>query len=175
MGIYRRPDSPFWWLWLERPGQRSIRESSGIPLAGGTPGQARQNRELAEQAYAARMGDLARQRYQLPTERPRITFAQYRAWYNEHVSRHKRGADREASMFRQLGQFFDDRRLDEITKDLALEWRTARRQTVGPATINREQELLVHVLNTAVPKHLEAHVDEFRKRFGRDPRGNKTA
>lgn len=63
MGIYRRPDSHFWWLWLERPGQCPIRESTRIPVTGGMPGQTRQNRELAEQAYAARMGDLARQRY----------------------------------------------------------------------------------------------------------------
>lgn len=157
MGIYRRPDSPFWWLCLERPGQRPVRESTRIPVDGGTPGQTRQNRELAEAAYAARMGDLARQRYRLPTDRPRITFAKFREWYSEQFTQHKRGADRERSMLRQLGRYFDRDYLHTIERAAIMQWRTARARAVAPATVNRELHILRHLLGQAVPTYLEAN------------------
>lgn len=157
MGIYRRPDSAFWWLCLERPGQRPIREATRIPADGGTPGQTRQNHELAQAAYSVRMGDLARRRYDLPTARPIISFAKFREWYAEQFSAHKRGLSRERSMLRQLGATFDDRALDRLTRRDILEWRTARRTQVSASTVNRELQLLKHVLAQAVPEYLEAN------------------
>ena len=157
MAVYGRPDSPFFWLCLERPLRRPIRESTGIPVDGGTPEQTRLNRRLAQEAYAARMGDLARQRYALPVDKPTITFAQHAAWYLEHISSQKRNQVREASMLRQLGKYFDDRQLDEITKNDAHEWRTARRQQVAPGTVNRELILFRHLMGRAIPKYLDAN------------------
>ena len=154
MAVYIRPDSPFLWLALERPRRRPIRESTGIPLDGGTGDQTRHNRRLAQEAYAARMGDLARQRFELPTERPSTSFADYRAWYLEHISSTKRNQVREASMLRQLGKYFDDQTLEDITLDAAREWRTARRRQVAPGTVNRELILFKHLMGTAVPKYL---------------------
>lgn len=155
MGIYRRPDSVFWWLALERPGLRPIREATHIPLEGGNPSQTKQNRELAQAAYSARMGDLARARYQLPTDRPVTGFAQHRVWYYDNVSIHKRNTVRERSMLGQLGRFFDKFPLHRIDRDLILEWRTQRATEVAPGTVNRELELLKHLLGTAVPKYLD--------------------
>ena len=155
MGIYIRPDSPFFWICLERPRRRPVRESTGVPIDGGTPEQTRQNRRLAQESYAARMGDLARQRFDLPTDKPTISFAEYRAWYLEHISSQKRNQVREASMLRQLGTFLDRFALDEISREDAHEWRTARRRQVAPATVNRELILLRHLMGTAVPKYLD--------------------
>ena len=157
MGVYTRPDSPFFWICLERPRRKPIRESTGIPTDGGTADQSRHNRRLAQEAYSARMGDLARLRYELPGNKPAISFEDYRAWYLEHISSQKRNLVREASMLRQLGKFFDDRELDEITLDDAHEWRTARRRQVAAGTVNREAVLLKHLLGTAVPKYLGAN------------------
>ena len=157
MGIYRRPDSPFWWICLERPGQRAIRESTRIPVDGGSEFQTGENRNLAEAAYAARMGDLARRRYQLPVDRAIVSFAKFREWYGQHISTHKRNLDRELSMARQLGRFFDKWALHQITKDLVLEWRTHRAREVSPSTVNREFALLRHMLSSAVPTYLEAN------------------
>lgn len=155
MGIYARPDSKFYWLCLERPGQRPIREKTAIPVAGGNPSQTKQNRELAQAAYAVRMGDMARARYNIPTERPIATFAAYRVWYYDNFSTQKRNAARERSMLKQLGQTFDRFTLHTIDRDQVLKWRTARARAVAPGTVNRELELLKHMLGTAVPKYLE--------------------
>lgn len=154
MAVVTRTDSPYFWVTLERPGQRPIRESTHIPVRGATPAQTKKNRRLAEAAYASRMGDLARARYQLPIERPRIGFADYRAWYLEHIASHKRNLVRERSMLVQLGAYFDGSDLADIDLDTAREWRTWRARQVAPATVNRELDLVKHLLGTAVPKYL---------------------
>lgn len=157
MAPYSRPDSPFWWLCLERPKQRPIRERTLIPVDGGTPEQTKENTALARQAYAVRMGDLARNRYQLATDKPQIAFAKYRAWYYEHESSRKRNQARERSMLTLLGAYFDDDFLHTIDTDAVIEWRTARAKEVAPATVNRELALLKHLLGTAKPKYLDTN------------------
>lgn len=155
MGVVVRRNSPFFWVNLERPGQRPIRESTKVPIKGATPAQAKENRRLADAVYAARMGDLARARHQLPTDKARATFRTYRAWYLEHISVHKRNEEREASMLRQLARTFDELDLSTIDLDRARAWRTARSREVSPSTVNRELALLKHLLGAAVPKYLE--------------------
>jgi integrase len=158
MAPYKRTDSPFWWLCLERgPGKPPLREHTLIPVDGGTPQQTKANAALAQQAYAARMVDLARHRYNLPGDRASIAFAKFRLWYAEHISTTKRGVIREQSMLRKLGQFFDELPLDTIDTDTILEWRTARNKEVAPGTVNRELILLKHLLGKAVPKYLETN------------------
>lgn len=155
MAVVSRPDSPFYWLNLERPGQRVIRESTKIPVHAPTPKQHQENRRLAEAIYAARMGDLARARHQLPVDKPRITFKAYRAWYLDHIAAHKRNQIREKSMLKQLGAYFDAKDLAAIDLDAAREWRTARARQVAPNTVNRELALLKHLMASAVPKYLD--------------------
>ena len=160
MSVYTRTDSPFYWLALERPKRRPLRESTRIPVDGGSRAQTQRNRALAAEVYAARMGDLARQRYALPTDRPAITFADYRHWYETHISTQKRNLARERSMLGQLGRYFDALQLDEITREKIIEWRTRRGaesvsgRRLAPATVGRELVLLRHLLGTAIPKHL---------------------
>jgi integrase len=152
MGVFTRPDSPFYWLWLEGAGRPKV--NTKIPI--GTTSDARQeNRKLAEQAYHALMGDRARARFSLPTDRPARAFSAHREWYATHVSTQKRGTRREISMLKQLGAFFDARDLAAIDKALTIEWRTTRLKEVSASTVRREEELLKHLLTTAVPKYLE--------------------
>ena len=70
MSIFLRPRSPYWWIRVSRPLGPPIRESTGIPIDGGTPEQTQRNRDLAQRAYRARAGDVARDRYQLPVMAP---------------------------------------------------------------------------------------------------------
>jgi integrase len=152
MGVFTRPDSPFYWLWLEGAARPKV--NTKIPI--GTTTDARQeNRKLAEQAYHALMGDRARARYQLPTDRPPRAFASHREWYATNVSAQKRGTRREISMLKQLGTFFDAKDLTAIDQVLAIEWRTARLKEVSASTVRREEAILKHLLTTAVPKYLE--------------------
>ena len=163
MGVYTRRNSPFYWIVFGPPGGCRTFESTRIPIDGGTPAQTKRHKQLAQQAYATRMADLARERYQLPTARPRITFASYRAWYVTHITSQKRGQRAERSLLRQLGQYFDDRYLDAITREDIFEWRTQRgEERVGarrraPGSVRRELGLLKHLLGTATPKYLAAN------------------
>ena len=60
MAVYSRPDSPFLWILLEgADGRRARRLSTKIPI-GATPADRRENLALAQSAYEAAMGDLAR-------------------------------------------------------------------------------------------------------------------
>lgn len=155
MGVYARPDSPFFWLLLERPGQRPIRERTQIPKTGGSPEQTKELRRQAQEVYALRMTELARRVHKLPVATARRTFSQHREWYAAHVSSQKRGTTREVSMLKQLGAFFDARELVELDHALAREWRTARLKDVSASTVRREEALLKHLLTTAVPKYLD--------------------
>lgn len=155
MGVVTRKDSPFYWLNLERPGLPPLREATRIPVAAATPDQAKQSKLMAEAAYVTRMAELARARHGLAIERPSVTFRAYRLWYVEHISAHKRNLIRETSMLRQLAPTFDALPLSAIDLDTGRAWRTARARVVSPATVNRELDLLKHLLASAVPKYLE--------------------
>jgi integrase len=151
MGTYLRADSPFWWMLLEPTGAR---ESTRIPVDGGTDFQTKENKKLAQQAYAVAMGDLARNRYDIAVERPRITFKDYRAWYLDHVCIHHRNYTREKSMLGQLGTHLDRFHLDEINRDVGQEWMTARKAKVKAGTVKRELETLKALLSSSVPRYL---------------------
>lgn len=155
MGVYHRPDSPFWWLLLERPGQKPIREKTSIPVDGGAPPLTKELKRQAQEAYAKRMAELARGHYGLPVPIVGRTFADHRAWYKDHVSAHHRGASREYSALKYLGQFFDAYELRAIDQAVAREWRTWRLKTVSTSTVRREEQMLKAILTSAVPKYLE--------------------
>jgi hypothetical protein len=71
MGIFTRPDSPYWWLFLETTKQK---EKTEIRI-GETTAQRKDSRRVATDRYHQRMNELAARLYQLPTARPAIRFA----------------------------------------------------------------------------------------------------
>jgi integrase len=165
MGVYTRQDSPWYWLWLERPGRPALREKTRIPVHAPTALQRKTQRAQAEDAYRARMGELARAGYDLPTALPARTFAALADWYETHVTAHKRGAAREREILQQLRKHFGPLQLADLTLAHVREWMTARRaekvprssRTVSVATVNRELDVLKHVLGSAVPTYLDAN------------------
>jgi integrase len=154
VGVVVRKDSKYFWLMLERAGLPQIRESSRVLAKGVPPRVLKENRALAESIYAARMGDLARQRHGLAVEREQVTFSTYAAWYAAHVTPTKRTAAREASAIRTLTRFFGRYPLHLIDQALAREWVTARREQVKPGTVNRELDVLKSMLSAATPKYV---------------------
>lgn len=155
MGVFVRPHSPYWHIWLNGMPASRARINTKIPI-GATPFLKRESRKLAEQVFAAMMGDRARDRFGLTRQTAR-TFAQQRVWYVEHVTPHKRGIGKEKSILKQLGAFFDEHDLSRIDRTLVSEWRMVRLKAVAPATINREEAVLKHLLSTAVPTYLSAN------------------
>lgn len=154
MGVYEKKGSPNWHVWID--GAAKPRVNTKIPI-GETAEDRKKSRKLAMQVYHQLMAAGARRRFGLPKEQPARSFAEHRVWYASHVSAMKRGTDREESMLRQLGAFFDTYQLAEIDQPAAREWRTWRKQQVSASTIRREEALLKHLLTTAIPTYLETN------------------
>lgn len=154
MGLYRRQDSPYWWLYLETI---KTRERTTI-LVGETIAQRQEAKRLAKEAYQRRMLELAEQQVKrLPSGPPMIRFAAYADTYAEHVIALHRGARRELEMLKPLRAAFDPFLLSAIDADRVRAYMAARTSAnVGPRTINREVDLLKGMLRDAVGKYLQA-------------------
>src|SRR4030095_13134993 len=155
MGIYIRPESPYWWMYLETLKQK---EKTDIRV-GTTIVQRRESKRLALDRYHQRMNELAARLYQLPTARPAIRFAKYAEPYKTDTIAHRAGARRELEMCAHLIAFFGDDLLTAIDRDRVKAYHTMRRTDMPPAaavTINREVDLLKGMLRDAVPKYLSA-------------------
>jgi integrase len=156
MGVYRRKDSPYWWLWLEAPpGGRPKAESTKIRLDAPTVEQRRDNKQLAEQIYHQRQAEYLRDAHGL-TPKPIIPFSAYATWYEQHAIVTHSSRAREASMLRRLRAHFRTTPLHQIDRPAVLEWRTTRLTDVAPATVDRELDVLKSLLASAVPKYLTA-------------------
>jgi hypothetical protein len=153
MGVFTRPDSPVWWLFLETTKQK---ERTDIRL-GATVAQRKDSQRLARDRYHQRMNELAARLYRLPRAAPAIRFATYAAPYATDVIAHRKGARREREMLAPLLAFFGNDLLTTIDQDRVRMYQTARRTaTVAAVTINREIDLLKGMLRDAVPKYLQA-------------------
>jgi Phage integrase family len=153
MGLFTRPDSPYWWLFLETTKQK---ERTDIRL-GETTAQRKDSRKLATDRYHQRMNELSARLYKLPSATPAIRFAKYADPYARDVIAHRRGARRETELLGQLVAFFGADLLSVIDQDRVRAYQTSRR-TGGAAarTVNREIDLLKGMLRDAVPKYLNA-------------------
>ncbi len=164
MGIYTRPDSQYWWLYLETSKRK---QRTNLLVKGSDPERTKLNRKLAEEIYHTEMARLAVEPYGL-AEKPRIRFEEYADWYETHVVPRHRGADRERQILAALRRAFGKEWLHTLDRARIEEWMTARaaqsakRHTnstrplrpIAPATVNRELDLLKRVLVSAVPKYL---------------------
>jgi integrase len=158
MGVYRRPDSPYWWLYLETapPGAQRVKTTV---VVGETAAQRRDSRTLAQAVYFERMNTKGAQLHKLPIDREAIRFAKYAAPYQTNVIAHRKGARREEELLRHLVTFFGADLLTSIDSDRVREYQTARlraRPAASATTINREVDLLKVMLRDAVPKYLPA-------------------
>jgi integrase len=156
MGVFARPDSKFFWLYLPTapPGQR--KEKTAV-LVGTTATERRDNKLLAQQVYAQRMTELAARIHRLPSARPGMKFGVYAAVYAVDVLAHQRGHIRALEILTQLRRAFDGYVLSAIDQELVRAYMTQRRATCAPRTINREVAVLKGMLRDAVPKYLDAN------------------
>ena len=169
MGIFRRRESKYWWLWLETAPRGQKREKTDV-LVGRTKAQGRASRTLAEQVYYKRMGELATQAHGLPQAKATTTFGAFADWYRTHQLPAHRGATREGEILTRLARDFGRDDLRALTPDRVREWMTTRLATptrvtkakrtaarlvrASAATVNREVDVLKAVLQAAVPTYL---------------------
>jgi integrase len=162
MGVYSRPDSPVWWLWL-----KTIRRKERTDIEiGTTAAQRRDSRKIAEDRYHQRMNEIAARLYKLPTATPAIRFAKYAESYRADTIALRKGARREGELLDALLKDFGDELLTAIDADRVRLYMRRRRETriringkdsgrtVSAVTVNREVDLLKAMLRDAVPKYL---------------------
>lgn len=164
MGIYTRPDSPYYWVHFEGTKRR---ENTKVLVQAPTDAERRENRQLAESIYHAGMADRARQQHHLPSKKSAATFRAFVEWYKAHELPSHRGKERELDILPRLVAVFGAYDLREIRPDLVFErWITPRRtetrtvgkRTIGPPTtntINREVDVLKSVLSAGVPTYYD--------------------
>lgn len=158
MGVYSRPDSPYFWMAIEQAQGPPLRESTGIPCRGLSPEQARENRKLANRLYLSRTTTDAAAALGLVDDRETIRFAAYAAWYEKHKIQQSRddGEDRDLRSLDHLKACFAGKWLHEIDRAATTEYMTARTAAKAmPRTVNREVDLLKSMLRDAVPKYLK--------------------
>lgn len=149
MGVYTRTDSKFYWLLLERRGERPIRKHTDILHSPKDQKQRQENRDLAQLQYHREMNDLAKRGLAVGETHTK-TFVQFAAWYRLHKMPKRRGHLREQDLLQHLETFFTSTLLRSITIPRVDEYETHRlSQNAGPATINREVDLLKSMLRIA--------------------------
>lgn len=150
MAPFTRPDSPYWWLFLETTRQKE-RTDFKIGL---TTTQRRESRRLAEERYHQRMNEIAARLYRLPSAQPAIRFGKYADTYDRDTISHHRGARRERELLKNLRTFFEADLLTAIDKDRVKTYQTHRKARASGRTINREVDLLKAMLRDAAPKYV---------------------
>lgn len=153
MGVYVRDRSPFFWLYIATPDGRKVRESTNIRHDAPTVALRKDNRQQAEIRFHQRYAEVIGAAHS--GTRPRIAFSEWADWYRDHISVHKKGKDIEAINLAHLSKFFGALPLHRLDKTRVQEYAAARSATVKASTVNREIDLLKHVLNSAVPKYLD--------------------
>lgn len=152
MGVFKRTDSKYWWMWLELT---RTRESTGIPL-GETISQRKDSLVIAQEIYHQRMLALAKNVFRLPRTLDVIRFGKYADSYATHTIALRRGARRELEMLVPLRMHFNDVLLTAIDVEAVRVYMALRvRNGIGPRTVNREVDLLKGMLRDAVNKYVE--------------------
>lgn len=158
MAPFTRPDSPYWWLYLETAatGHNKLKKEKTSIRIGKTVAERRDSKLKAEALYHKRMNEIASRIHRLSTMRPAIRFNDYADTYARDVLSHHKGQARELEMLKSLRAGFGDSLLQTIDVERVRAWMTIRRSRVSASTVNREVDLLKSMLRDAAPKYLEA-------------------
>jgi integrase len=174
MGVFQRPRSPYWWLWIPGAPKGTNPVKTQIPI-GVTPTERKVNKQTAEQVLATRVLQAGKLAEGLPVESAPTTFATFAGWYETHQIPQHRGAYRERQILPRLVAAFGELELAQVNAERVIEWRTMRLKTPtmvkhygGPngkphifprpsaRTVNREVGFLQQILAAAVEAKLLA-------------------
>lgn len=151
MGVYRRPDSTFYWMRLEGTNRRVCTK---IPVGG------KAQREAAEAVYRATMTALAKEDLGLPTGMSggTLTLLEFSRWYETNILPKHRGQERELEILAILRSHLGALDLRDITRATVQEYQAVRlKAKKAPGTVNREVAVLKAIIREAVTAgHLAA-------------------
>lgn len=154
MGVFKRPDSQYWWLWLGQAPKGQQKQSTGI-LIGETVSERKDSKALAQHLYHKRMLEIAAKVHRLVPAQIPSRFDNYAKTYETDVIVHHKGAERERAILATLVAFFGHDLLTDIDQERVRRYMTLRRHRAAAITVNREVDVLKSLLRSAVPKYLE--------------------
>ncbi len=140
MGLYKRKDSPFWWMSFRVDGRR-IREATGTVV-----------KKLAERIHAQRLTELAERGLDTSykAKESRATFADLSAEYLKWAERQRSFLSKK-SFIRLLGEAFGGLELRAFSTQLVEGYQTmCLKDGKAPATANRHVTTLKHMFTKAV-------------------------
>lgn len=152
MGVFSRPDSKFWWIYLEKTGSRQATDI----VVGHTGTQRQESRKLANDLYHKLANEAAIRIHQIPNAQPAVRFDKYAATYLQDTVPQHRGHEREAEIVKVLVRELGNDLLTSIDQDRVRTYMRIRREKVSARTVNREVGLLKSMIRDAVPKYLAA-------------------
>jgi len=138
MSIRKRGNTYFLDYWVNG---RRVRESVGT------------SKKLAESILSKRKTDIIENKYFDIRKKHRILFEDFaKTFYELHscVNKKPRVAKRDSELINHLVKHFGGKYLHEITPMIIERYKAARRETVAPATVNRELACLKCMFNKAI-------------------------
>jgi len=142
MGLYRRPDSKFWWMDCTvngKPCRRSTETS---------------DRKLAEKIYASVLTQITEGKWFDVDEAGLRTFDEMMERYLEEYSKVYNAEstyEKNANLLKHLNRSFSGLRLNQITAKLMTGYKTMRLSDgASPASVRNELRLLGHAFNVAI-------------------------
>jgi integrase len=137
--VYKRKSDGVYWIdYTNLDGER-IRESTGVKL-----------KTLAEKCLQSRLEEIVQGKFSIVTKNPSPKFKEFSDNYFEWAKSNKRSWKRDRSLLDNLMPFFGNERLTAIQPLHVENYKIKWKNSVKPATINREVALLKRVLNIAV-------------------------
>jgi integrase len=136
-GLYRRADSPYWWVSFVNSSGRRTRRSTGTA-----------DRKEADALLAKWKLEAHRERQW--DEEPTRTFDELMLAYVRATSGEKRAAERDRYSLKRLYPFFSGRELNSLgPSDIRAYMESRRKAGISPGTINKEVGLLSSAINYA--------------------------
>jgi hypothetical protein len=152
MGLYTRPDSPWFWMFLE--GNKK-KERIHIRRDAADPDLRKANRAAAELIYHARLTQLAKQRVGLPIERAR-TFNEQADWFDRHVIATHESHRAERSILTALRAEFGALQLSDLRHARLKEYEaTLIDKGRKRSTITRHLNLVKAIVSSAVGEYVD--------------------
>lgn len=164
MSIYKRPDSPYWWMSFTVNG-KTYQKSTKT-----------KNKKQALKVFCKVEALIDDGKFNKVDESKKRTFQELAAKYESQVFRELKGFEKSQSYLNQLRDFFGSYKLAEIQAPLIDDFKQMRKaKGVSKATINRQLNILKRMLNIAKKRwhwlqvmpdiEMEPKADRKRKRF----------
>lgn len=163
MGLFTRPNSPYWWKRYPldpATGTRRPDGSTKIHIDGGNRAQSAKNKSDATLQYQKDCTEV-----RAPRAKPRILFRDYAPIWLETYAKGHAGYEHEQSVVAILIEGLGHYYLDELTAHVIAVWRAEKAKTVKARTADRYIDVLRPMLSKAID-YLDENPIKGRNRMG---------